>query len=577
MSSRTAVLVITTSSLVAVSVVTAAIFYLLVGSYPAHFIADSAPFVIDSNPLLPVVHFGSNAFFSWYPSMWGGILLAFFTGGLSLLLTHPLFGLKRSSPAVTAFLTALTLISFSGADSVVIGSVSFVPLFIQGLLDLEKERTSPIRHTFILLLLSLLVSITALHFSPVAVLAGVTAAHLLLPLSSRISVLSLSLVLLPPIFLSAMLSSPELPLYPALSHVVPGYGTQWGIDPLIGPGLALPIIDRDYTRHAFILTSLFLLVCSGAGYLASYRVKERYPRLLVIIAGVISLTVIFDSSLVPPSLNLVSPLATLTRIVPNLMQIPLGGVACALSLLFLVLGASSLSRPLRRGILGGLFLASSLTAMSRSYPLFLTEPTQRAFVEYLNLPDVSKVSSIFNSPSHYLLRRYGLGLLTAQRAEKFNQPDELIASWSASHNEGELAKAFDGRANTRWSTKLGRQSGEEWVLLHLSHQVMMDGMDISLPKHPTDFPRGLSLSTSTECTGITPDSTSWQIVFSEPDWQGSISATPSGHPFFRAQSDVSISLPRPVRAGCLLVRQTGRSSTFEWSIAEIGLAWRELE
>jgi hypothetical protein len=134
-------------------------------------------------------------------------------------------------------------------------------------------------------------------------------------------------------------------------------------------------------------------------------------------------------------------------------------------------------------------------------------------------------------------------------------PRLQIRSVTANVQSQRIALVLDGDPETRWDS--GPQSGIEVVTVDLGAPRTVDGLTMTIGKHPSDFPRVLVIETS-------QDGRAWSTR-----WQGSTAAVAfAGAVRHPTESPLTFVLPH-VPARLLRLRQLGQDPVFYWSIFEL--------
>ncbi|MCB0317702.1 MAG: hypothetical protein KDD56_03030, partial [Bdellovibrionales bacterium] len=197
--------------------------------------------------------------------------------------------------------------------------------------------------------------------------------------------------------------------------------------------------------------------------------------------------------------------------------------------------------------------------------------------QVLNLPKT--ISKRLTSPSLYIYKNEGYELALNPNKFKIKKKIPLrkeTASLSASANNStnKLRRITDISEATRWSTGLGKQNGDEWLLINLVEPVSFSGIELKLGKFRADFPRALKIYAKEKCENN--EISTWKnkddyLLKSDIPWQGAINFTNDGYPYYGSQSDIVIFFNNSVNASCILVEQVGKTPAFEWSITGINL------
>jgi hypothetical protein len=135
-----------------------------------------------------------------------------------------------------------------------------------------------------------------------------------------------------------------------------------------------------------------------------------------------------------------------------------------------------------------------------------------------------------------------------------------------------MKRMLDGKVQTRWSSGKGAMTGDEWIYLMFTEDLLLDGIELSPGKFKSDFPAGLKISAPQNCPDVK------NLKSAEPSrtlktlnpWQGPIHVTPSGFPYLGWQGTVQVKF-KPSSTRCLLIEQIA-SRAYDWSVAEIRLS-----
>jgi hypothetical protein len=120
---------------------------------------------------------------------------------------------------------------------------------------------------------------------------------------------------------------------------------------------------------------------------------------------------------------------------------------------------------------------------------------------------------------------------------------------------------IDGSRHTRWHSGDAGQTGEELLQIRFRTPTKIRGVELDPGEYTTDFPRGLLIR------GGSCDESQAKTFAFYPSWQGALSFTPLGFPFFAGQDAVRVFFDHEELIECLFIRQTSKSS-FNWSVAE---------
>lgn len=428
-----------------------------------------------------------------------------------------------------------------GINIPILSVVVAVSCTVASILYLQKISSSPKRFAFSLFL-GLFIAHLSQEFGPLVLLVGVPLARALKPDSAaHFSTYIFGALILSPLFTAPLLSFPD---YPSDARLIPGYGTAYGIDPLISAAPLRPVIDREYTQNALIIPALLLLVTS--------LVSMRRPatKHLAWIVGIGALCVLLDSSWTPAEIRIMSPIQTLSRIVPGYSFFPLAVFMTAITT-----AAASFLLTTRAQTLG--FVIASFILLGATRPA-----VHPLFGDLLNpIPPKDKY---LESPSLYLLRTEGskARLSVSGTWEPLTTFEPML---SASHNQNALRAILNDKPRDRWSTKAASQTGSEWIEISFKSPVFIGGIDLSVTRFSSDFPRGIRIKTGTK----QGDRCLFEAtLFEQERWLGSIFYTPAGYPYYSPESIVRIPFT-PLNTECIRIEQIGRSDSFEWSVEGI--------
>lgn len=541
---------------------------------------------LSNNSYIPVIHFPSNCYFLWkIPTALGTfnqtqyfILLyaVLAIGSLLSLASYQNRTCVYSSILSLSFATIvyLTLILTFGLDLVVLSAVTSIPwVFIAISTALES---SGFKGTQLLKLVvpCILIMILAQQFA----LLIVSAVVIVYPAfsfnnhnpkklqSARVITFGLLLG-----FVLALLApTPNIAPYTSHAHLAPLYGTTSYSDPRFGIQAVPPIFNHDYEKSRFIIISLITLLISLCCFKS---LKSHKAPLQLILAGVItSIMLLLDSSLFLPAINFISPIQTLKRIVPGYSWLPLsdcvGAINCiiGLSLIWFCMAQFAKRFVLLLAVASVYVLSGDNATGSNS------SDSLKAWNDLLSRPWQEDILlSKLISPSYFLINSFGnWTVIEKQKVQQFSKLTSYIRPKSilASHQQKLTKNINDNNPETRWTSGQAGQRANEWLHLDLGKEFRLAGLNIESGLYVTDFPRGVSVYISRSCT---PDSTPGNLeeILSIPHWQGPIKYTKNGFPYFGSQQQVKIIFPDTIQARCLLLRQTGRTKDFDWSVSGI--------
>lgn len=528
----------------------------------------------------PLTRFFDNAFILWkvdpilrslgerFGDQRAGALPAPFLH-LAVLALGTFFALRQINPksfllssALLATAAAATIAVVSGIDTVVLSSLLWIPWIIAVLLYAERLQLFSVSLAAITLFLGWRLASAAhqaalpLALIPLAVVAGHLRRRGRVEGAPHAIILTFVLVI-PTIFATVNTPAPGLPSYPPTARVVADDGLPGVMRPILGPDIPLQIVDRSVQRERSRALGLLLAAALVGGLivLLPARAQSRRPLGVSSVLTVLIGALLFDA-LAPESLAQIGPLATVTRLIPLLILIPLGPIVAALSLLLLAL--FFVEENDNRATLASLALAALIVCI----------PSIRSSLTLQSVdPSPWRARALVNamlSPSAALVRALG--------PEKFRDASRPLKTHSIRPSEVTVATnpAFNRKTTRegRWSSRRGAQHGDEWIQLSFKESTEASGLVLATGKFPTDYPRGVRIITAPQCERISKEG---EIVFEADPWMGPIRFTSEGAPYYGPESDVVIRFLRTSRFGCLKIEQRGRSDHFDWSVTGIRL------
>jgi hypothetical protein len=458
----------------------------------------------------------------------------------------------------------LITLGVTGADSVLLGALAWVPLLSLLLSAIFLVgRAGLLRAALPLIAISGAVSLTcatsANHLAPVAALCAVLLAQRLqgeagaLPASPS-SLLGIGIAILPALVMVTNIPAAPFPDYPQLAHVVPDDGLPGIVRPLIGIDYPIQVLDRAMIKSSFSLLSVAVVVLS----LLALAVSGMSSALTL--ACILGLLGALDTVLPEPSAQ-ISPIGALSRLIPWGNTVAYTPYLVAFGAWLLAVTVVTTSKRLVAIPVVVTLLIVAQASQTRGYPYDLRRYSYDSVTEISPSAAVVKhVAQAISADSSEMLKRPLLQGFTpsAQSLGKFS------ASLKTSVNplQGALAAVTDGDPATRWTTGQSAQHGEEIVEITFDTPTMVGGIELDTGNFTTDFPRGLEVTS----TNATQDSTTCSASF--PSWQGSVTRTPKGSLYFTGQHEVQVIFPAPCLLKSISIKQTG-TAIFDWSIAEI--------
>ncbi|MBN8548627.1 MAG: hypothetical protein J0M12_04855 [Deltaproteobacteria bacterium] len=522
-------------------------------------------------------------------------LLVLFVGVslLSLRLTKH----RAPLPTIAACMgLCLALLSIFGWDAVLFQFLAWIPFLMLCAIACMYGREAFGVFLILVCFFALRIAHSANVLAPLAVLLAIGGASLLfrgMLADANKALLSVSKgsppLVLPPQFLRIsailvagclfiaafpVLQSPSVngQMYPWQSHVVTEDWISGNVHPLLGPGPAVPFIDRVMLKGysgpialALLLTAILLRIwlLRNAAPLARYCSTAA-------VAGLLLVTL---DTLLPEQLAYICPLAALARIIPGSFLYPLADIALAVSL---ILFSLSLCLERRFSAQWVVFLACILLPK-----LLLQEKLTRT--RHVFDPQMSVAEEKFViSPSFPVIDALGDWILREQdrilRTE-FVPSTSISVKAIASHEKlgNEAAHMFDQDRMTRWSAGRAFQQGDEWLYLRFEQPQSLSAVELAPAFFKSDFPAALRISLLEPCpenlhSATDPNLKRTELVSYSP-WHGSLGYTSQNYPFYTAQKRVRAYFPKITTTQCLLVEQTGTDARVDWSVAELRLGF----
>lgn len=340
---------------------------------------------------------------------------------------------------------------------------------------------------------------------------------------------------------------PDLLNLPVESRFVPGYGTAYGVTPLVGVQPEFLFMNRIWIEQRVQIIGIFICLI---GWALSISNKLKLEAAWTFALGVISLC---SSSLMPINVRMISPCYSLMRMWPDLILLPvpilfgLFGVFVAIKMILKIQ-----AKPLA---LGSLIL-----------PLLLTYSIKDSFFGTIKEPKSENISYQSLSPSLYIIKE-NLALPPKNITDKsWISIKPFIKDCFASDEPEKLKELLSNQPDARWSTKLGKQTGKEWIELILNSTQKISGISISTPNFFGDYPRGVDVFSGTIDKGRCK---SKNLVYTDSVWQGAVIKEGNGLYTLSGESIVKLYFNQSIETQCINIFQTGISDSYEWGIEDI--------
>ncbi len=509
-------------------------------------------------------------------------LVIFCLGTYRLVRLLSLSALSYTISPLTGWLVSiggtLTVLAITGPDAVTLSSLAWLPLLSVSITVLATvSRAGLALGAAPLWLLALFVSVetsvAANQLAPLSALAACFLGLALLPpnddrtLSRRGLCTILVLVWVPALYSSFSAPPAPFPDYPQLAHVVPDDGLEGIIRPLVGLDYPLQVVDRGAVQRLYIGPSIALMLLVGCCFFMAWGSSPRASRHLLVGAFILGAVASLDTAL-PERFAVIAPLMSASRLLPWGTSLSLTPWALGLGAWFLCMGASTwmVSSSIRIVVACSVALGFCVATQSAwLHPEIWKKPVS-ALLEDESLRKVAI------SPSLGTIRTFESSIptlysdletfktLSQQRMRSISSSEARLETEPVGNGRG-LDRVADQSGHTRWTSNRNQQLGDELLTLRFLHSTPMRGLELDPGEYTTDFPRGLAVR------GGPCREEEARLLGYFPSWQGALSFTPNGFPFFGSQNDVRILFEREELVECVFIRQIS-TAPFAWSVAE---------
>ncbi len=549
-----------------------------------------------------VVHFSSNAVFSWRldpflkwaldargAELFFSFCLLVFCSG-AFLFSLELNG--RRQPVLSAAGVSVAGAGFVlmfGYDTFVITSVVWLPwvMYLLHLILVSGRRSPP--YFIFLLLAAFRLCRASNQFSLFFVLLAFAVIFFLAPQRHKVAAWTSFMILLLPAFWTAV-SAPAvpLPLYPPFARVLENRVPMLaGGDALVGPVPAfrltpVQILDRAFLRPFLEPVCFVLLLIAAVSALDVWRTGRHVPEerrtVFCISTLVLAASCVLDTGFVSASVSQISPLYALPRILPGLQYFPFIYLAIGLTIFFVgMLLVAGRAWDILLLLAGCLVIPAAWGGWDKECYVqrpSATMPWKELSKAELKPAERAARTKTLMSPSYGLVLENSPGFF--ERFPNVSREMNLVPLFRFAHTitaSVDPEKIYDviRGAQSRWSSGNGSQRGGEWVHIRLDAPMLLKGMQLDLGGFETDYPRGLEIRYSEFCESGNTQYESYKPVFKRRQWRGETAYTADGFPYMEPEAEVVALFEQPAYAQCLLIMQTGRSRQFEWSITGIRL------
>lgn len=521
-----------------------------------YYISPSSIIKVGQNgDLTSVIHTKHNAYFhlttlgSWIASSFGCSVL-FLSGLLGLTIALSYHGVLPTLSLAIAATTYAVCSAVFGDDFIVLGPLVFLPYMYIIIHSARSAKPAML----VLLAVAIIALWLALYSLSLPVLLLAILANFIINQKSLPKLTSISLCLYCAVLFFLNAASPALiwPDYPDFARITQMMdGPAYIARPLVGSDLPFPAVERSLVKseYNFLILPLAVLLLS-VGLLTKLGRTAR----MGLMVSAMSLSFAYLDLKLSEDLAQISPLQSLSRLLPELNLIPLAPVALGISIVSLILLAMLT------------FLRSStriLISLSSALILVLCAQVRIIDDSMSALPE-----TWHKSPSRFTTNFFNPEILrSAQGSWKRYLPKTTeVKEIGSSSGPVQSEVLLDKNEVTRWSPNSGKQSGTEWIQIELTEPHRVLGIELQTGNFHTDFARGLKIRAGIDCSA-----TSLKVLSNFPNWQGHPKFTPKGYPYFSGQSEVLVFFTEEVEAACFRIEQTGKSDHYDWSVADFRL------
>lgn len=445
-----------------------------------------------------------------------------------------------------------TLLSIWKIDLVLISSITWLPFFIY---SVKSYFQSSFKYFILLALYSLLLIVSAnqlaIIYIPIVFLFSYIGTNKLK--DSFHTIVIFSILLLCGVWI-CQFDSPNFFDFHTTARVFINDAVAGNSRPVFGADSPIEFQNLSLQRNIFFVPIILTLTLSLL-LLALKKFSCKGSSMLSIVSFILVIDTFF-----PEKLAHILPVETLSRLIPNLFFFSLLPYLFFIVLIFVLLKAIKHNR----SYLCFIFLASII---------------------FFNRSDVAKISSLYkqdilysdfnlfskiNSPSvSVILENEGLDIFNIKNKtrKRFRSISRFESELISNINASEISLTTDKKIKTRWTSGNGTQDGFEKIAFKLNTPIYISAIEISPEQNFTDFPRGLKISYMESCEKLSLNS-SYTKLKHYPIWPGSIKFTKLGFPYYSQQSLVKVYFPKTL-VQCVLVEQTNKTKSYDWSVNEI--------
>ena len=461
-------------------------------------------------------------------------------------------------------LLPLSLFAWIGLDVVLWSAITFLPFLIY-FLHRCKETKGALRFIFASIFCIMKIAHDVPQLAPMVIL--LTFAFVLTDtewiLSKPRKLLLAIGTALPVIWASWNVSHFEKLHYPRGAFITPSYSTLGSFEPLVAERVS------PQSMNALNLEAISLLACLIVACLLlplwlrkNHRALLRHQLLCVSLLGL----VILDGALrLFHNGVLISPLSTLSRLLPGLAGYSMTPLIFLIAITFLTLGdLRERKAPGTSFLILPLILLLSFLPQSAEVRGFSFEKSKILELQSEGIP----VSLISRSPSASYLHDQDLAPAFRTKNLHILPGKQFVKEIHTSSPTKSSKPILTKKTSDRWSPQTGNQTGQEWLMVEFQRPIRVALVEVSPGNFSTDYPRGIRVSGRLRCPEKHPSGV-FTTLYERNPWQGKIAFSKQGLPFRKHESIVRIPLESPRKVGCLLIEQIGKTERFDWSVSHI--------
>lgn len=531
------------------------------------------PETLASSAWTPILHKTFNSFILWKNLKFLSLSnnLHFELLGFSIVFILNLVILFRQLKAnvilsITYSSTILLIIlAILGADVFLIKALSIAPLLVFVVIKIKNAWIS----TFFIIAISALINILSFSLAPLILLFILLLIYLLEP--KKLNLFLIFIIFIPSIIFFNQYSLTPKTDYPNDAKVVEDDGLPGHLRPAFANMSNIPFVNRVLVRKLNQEISLVILILIFGFYIREFinakSLRNRNANILLITSAFIVADVFL-----PEEFASISPLATLRRIVPYFYHYPLAPYF----LIFLIIKFTANCVQQKKYISLSFFLLILSGYIAIKNTPILIDKKLNGIIKNSEV----KLYENFNvvSPAYALIPKLGFEVIFKKK-ELANLKLKKINPYNVRVSKNNFRKGskrkfiFDNNPETRFRTK--QQYAKEWVHLAFKRNKQIKGLALQTGYYPSDFPRGIRVSSAKECEfniiENKKDLANYNEIYKKEKWIGSYKFTPSGMLYLTAEGVVNLIFNKEVNAKCLLIEQIGTDDFYDWSIAEIKL------